>query len=68
MFHRSIHPTGPEGFAMAHSEMAEEEAAMRASTLANQASALIPAAAAHKKCNKPLTFSHRPFAPSTWAP
>ena len=37
-----IHPTlnhcaGPEGFAMSHSEMAEEEAAMRASTLANQA-------------------------------
>lgn len=27
--------TGPEGFAMAHSEMAEEEATMRATTLAN---------------------------------
>ncbi len=30
--------TGPEGFAMAHSEMAEEEATMRAVTLANQTS------------------------------
>ena len=28
--------SGPEGYAMSHSEMAEEEAAMRASTLANQ--------------------------------
>ena len=28
--------TGPEGFAMAHSEMSEEEATMRASTLAGQ--------------------------------
>jgi dihydropyrimidinase len=28
--------TGPEGFAMAHSETAEEEAVMRATTLANQ--------------------------------
>eukprot|EP00094_Tigriopus_californicus_P000025 TCALIF_00025-PA protein Name:"Similar to DPYS Dihydropyrimidinase (Homo sapiens)" AED:0.05 eAED:0.05 QI:11/0/0/1/0.8/0.83/6/0/1031 len=28
--------TGPEGFAMAHSELAEEEATMRATTLANQ--------------------------------
>lgn len=28
--------TGPEGFALAHSEMAEEEATMRVTTLANQ--------------------------------